>query len=134
MIDVQAAIRTLLVADAGLTALVNTRVFTGRDVPPMGTKPGGGACLTFKVRGGAGSYRGRDYEDALIVASVQFKAYGSSELVACNVYRALVDALHNGHDGTVLHAEETGVGQVLEEPDTEWRFVLSFFDVMVRSA
>lgn len=134
MIDVQSAIRAVVVADSGLTALVNTRVFAGRDVPPTGTTPGDGACLTFKVRGGAGAFRGRDYEDALIVPSVQFKCYGASELAAYQVYRALVDALHNAHDGTVLHAEETGVGQPLEEPDTEWRFVLSFFEVMVRSA
>jgi NADPH:quinone reductase-like Zn-dependent oxidoreductase len=134
MIDVHSAILTVLEADAPLVALVNTRVFAGRDVPPPRTTPGGGACLTFKVRGGAGAYRGRDYEDALIVPSVQFKSYAASELAAYTVYRALVDALHNGHDGTVLHAEEAGVGQPLEEPDTEWRFVLSFFDVMVRSA
>ena len=134
MRDVHSAIRTLLVADSGLTALVNTRVFAGRDVPPPGTAPGDGACLTFRVRGGAGGYRGRDYEDALIVPSVQFKCYAASEIKAFEVYRALVDALHNGHDGTVLHAEEAGVGQPVEEPGTEWRFVLSFFEVMVRAS
>jgi len=134
MIDVHATIRTFLLADVDLAALVNTRVFAGRDVPPPGTNPGDGPCLTFKVRGGAGGYRGRDYEDALVLPSVQFKSYARSELEAYTVYRTLVDALHNGHGASILHAEEAGVGQPLEEPDTEWRFVLSFFDVMVRSA
>jgi hypothetical protein len=134
MIDVHTTVRTFLLANAGLTDLVNTRVFAGRNEPPPGYTPGDGPCVTFKARGGAGPYRGRDYEDALIVPSMQFKCYGASEVEAYQVYRALADALHGRHGASILHAEEAGVGQPLEEPDTEWRFVLSFFDVMVRSA
>lgn len=135
MIDVHTTVRTFLLADDGLTALVNTRVFAGRNEPPAGYTPGGdGPCVTFKARGGAGTYRGRDYEDALLIPSMQFKCYGASEVEAFQVYRALADALHGGHGASILHAEEAGFGQLLEEPDIEWRFVLSFFDVMVRSA
>lgn len=136
MIDVHTTVRTFLLANEGLAALVPAaRVFAGRNEPPPGYAPGSdGPCVTFKVRGGAGAYRGRDYEDALLVPSMQFKCYGTSEVEAYQVYRALADALHGGRGASVLHAEEAGIGQPLEEPDTEWRFVLSFFDVMVRSA
>jgi len=134
MVDVQGVIRTFLLAQSGIANLVNTRVFAGREVPARGYAPADGPAIAFKVRGGAGEYRGRDYEDALIEPSVQFKCYGRSEIEAFELYRALVDGLHNGHSATVLHGEEVGVGQPLEEAETEWPFVLAFFDVMVRSS
>lgn len=135
MIDPNSTLRTFLVADTTLAALVSTRIYAGRDVPPPGVTPAGtGPLIAFRIRGGAGEYGGRQYEDALVIPSVQFKCYGEDEIEAYQVYRALADALHNGHGVGILHAVEEGVGQSLEEPDTEWRFVLAFFAVMVRAS
>ncbi len=134
MRDIQADIRTYLLTKTALTDLVSDRIYAGRDVPKVGYKPQDGAAITFKIRGGAGEFRGRDYEDALLVPSVQFKCYGLSEKDAFEVYRTLVDSLHNGTSFIILHAEETGIGQPLDETDTDWHFVLSFFDFLVRSA
>jgi len=136
VIDPHSTIRTFLAADSTLTALISARLYAGRDVPPPAYKPNTGPAICFRVRGGAGEYGGRDYEDALVIPSVQFKCYGATEVTAMTCYRTLVDALHNGSDGDILHAEESGIGQPLEESGTErrWRFVLCFFDVMIRAS
>ena len=127
MIEPHELIRAFLAGDAALVALVSARIYAGRDVPPAGVEPGDGDCLTFKIRGG-----NTHYDDALLNPSVQFKSYSTSEAGAYAGYRALRDALHNGHDSNILHAEEEGLGQPLEEPGTEWRYVLAFFTIMLR--
>lgn len=127
MIDAHARIRVYLASQAVLTALTGSRIYAARDVPPVGYTPDSGACVVFKIRSG-----GRDYEDALLAPSVQFKCYGLTEVAAWACYCALVDALHNGHSTTILHAEEEGMGTPLEEPETRWPFVLSFFTIMIR--
>ncbi len=128
MIDVHDALLTFLeVAGTELNGMVADRLFAGRSVPPVGYDPGDGPCVCFRVRGGR-----PDYDDALLMTSVQFKTYGHNEERAFEVYRALYDRLHNGHDDVILHAEAEGIGQPLEEPGTEWRYVLAFFLVMVR--
>jgi hypothetical protein len=134
MRDIQADIRKYLLSKTALTALVSDRIYAGRESPKVGYKPEEGAAIAFRVRGGAGEFRGRDYEDALVIPSIQFKCYGLSEKDAFEVYRTLVDSLHNGTSSIILHAEETGIGQTLEESDTDWHFILSFFDIVIRSA
>lgn len=64
---------------------------------------------------------------------MQFKCYGTDELAAWGVYRVLFDVLQNGAGAGVLHAESETMGELLEEPETKWHFVLSFWRVMVRS-
>lgn len=129
MIDALALIRTHLLANTALAALVSTRVYAGRDVPPPGYKPSDGAAITFKLRGGQ-----PDYDDALLNPSVQFRCYGATELAADVCYRALYDALHNAHGASVLHGEIEIAGQSLEEPETAWPFVLAYFTVMLRQS
>lgn len=127
MVDVHAVVRAFLLADVTLAALVGSRVYAGRDVPPPGYKPDDGAAITFRTRGG-----GPDYDDAMVNASLQFKCYGASELAAWTCYRTLYDALHNGHNDSLAHARCEILGTLLEEPETEWMFVLGFFQVVVR--
>lgn len=128
MVDVEKAIRDYLKIRPELTQYTEARIYAGRDVPPVGySLPDDGPCVTFRVRGGLA-----DYDDALANPSVQFKCYGSTEYRARQVHRALYDVLQNGHDGAILHAEAEVLGQDLEEPDTHWPFVLSYFTVMVR--
>jgi len=110
-----------------LTDLVGSRIYAGRDVPPAGYKPGDGNCITFKVRGG-----GADYDDALLNPSVQFKCYSTDEVGAYALYRVLYDHLQNAKSSQILHAESETFGQILEEPETEWYFVLAYFTIMIR--
>lgn len=128
MIDAQDIIRDYLLTDTPLVALVGSRIHAGRNVPPPGYQEASdGDCLTFRVRGGR-----MDYEDALVIPSVQFKFYSTSEAGAQAGYRALYDALHGATSGDILHAEIDILGQTLEEPGTQWVFVLAFFTIMLR--
>jgi len=127
MIDANAKIREYLLTDVPLVNLVGARIYAGRDVPPEGYQPQDGAAITFRLRGGS-----PDYDDALLTPSVQFKCYAATEIDAMTCYRALYDALHNGTGATVLHGESEILGQSLEEPNTQWPFVLSYFQIMLR--
>lgn len=128
MIDALKTIRDFLLADTTLAALVSTRVFAGRDVPPRGYVPGDGALITFRIRGGA-----PDYEDALLRPSVQIKCYGATEYAAETAYRALYDALQGGRGEQVLHAELETLGGQLEESETGWFFTVSFWRMLIRT-
>ena len=129
MIDPYTTVRAFLAGKSALTTLTGSRLYAGQDVPPPGYNPDDGQAITFRVRGGT-----RDYDDAILIPSMQFKCYGDTETTAYQCYRALVDALHNGHNVTINHAEEETFGQSLEEPDTEWHFVLCFFTIMLRAS
>lgn len=129
MKDELLAIRNHLLSKPVLAALVDTHVFAGRNVPPPGySLRDSGPCITFKVRGGL-----TDYEDALLEPSIQFKCYAETELLAQEVYRALFDALQTAHGAYLLHAQLEQAGQQLEEPETQWPFILTFYKVFVRS-
>ena len=127
MIDVLDAIRDFLVSRPNVAVLVGNRVYAGRAVPPVGYKPSDGQAIAFNVRGGNMSY-----DDDHIVASAQFKCYGSTELLANQLYHTLVDDVHNKHDSTVRWAILEILGHTLEEPDTEWPYVLTYFTFVVR--
>lgn len=129
MIDPNAKVLILLEADTSLVALCGSRIYAGRDVPPKGYTLDDGSAITFRVRGGIGF----DLEDAILTPSFQFKCYGSNELNAQICYRTLVDALHNGSSADVQRGIQESVGQLLEEPSTEWPFVLVFFTVWIRA-
>lgn len=131
MLDVHDIIRDYLLTQSGVTDLVGTHIYAGRDVPPETyALDDDGPCVTFRVRGG-----NEDYEGALLTPSVQFKCYGATDYEANEVYRAVDDALHVQHDATtgILHAEREVMGQPLEEPQTEWPYTLAFYLVMVRN-
>jgi hypothetical protein len=126
VIDPHAAVLAFLEAQEGLEGVA---IHAGRDVPPEGYTPGDdGDAIVFRIRGGT-----FDYEDALILPSVQFKCYATDEVDAYDLYRTLHGVLQLGHDGSILNAEAETIGQLLEEPETGWRFVLAFYTVMVRN-
>ena len=128
MVDVHVALLAFLEAE-----LSSVQFYAGRSEPPVGWRLTGGNCIVFRARGG-----GPDYDDALLMPSVQFKCYGvdsngeTSELASWTLYRSLYDALHNGHDGDILHAQSETLGQLLNEPDTGWYYVLAHFSGMIR--
>lgn len=127
MADLHSQIRAYLVLSSDLTDLVGSRIYAGRNVPPVGYKPNDGDCITFLIRGGAA-----DYDDALLNPSVQFKCYSTREIDAWALYWTVYDHLQNGTSSTILHAESETLGQILEEPGTEWYFVLAHFTIMIR--
>ena len=127
MIDAGDAIRDHLLANTALYALVGTRVYAERDVPPPGYQPvTDGACVCVKARGGV-----PNYTDALLEPSVQAKCYGTDETTANAVYRALYGALHNSGSGVVRWSQCEVLGQTLTERDTGWPFVLSFHKLWI---
>jgi hypothetical protein len=127
MLDENGRLYTFLLQQGALTALVSTRVYGGRDTPPKTYALSDGPCVTFRRRGG-----NPEYSDALLRPSFQVKCYGRSEREAGQVYRALYAALNQANTATMLHAECETPGQDLEEADTEWPFVLSFWRVLFR--
>jgi len=125
VIDAEAKIREFLVADVTLETVVSTRIYAGTDVPAVGYTPSDGAAICFKVRGGSITTQQRD----LLLASVQFKCYGATEIEANECARALFDALDQGRGGTMRWAYAEGLGQLLQdqERDKNWWFVLMFY-------
>jgi hypothetical protein len=137
MLDAHKVIRDNLLAIGPLYALTAGRIYGGRDEPPPGWKPADGDCLCFKVRGGPGP----DYDDALLTVSIQCKYYpgvmksaAGAEARAWAGYRALYTGLHNLASGTILNAQSEVVGQILEQPETGWLYVLAHFIAMIRQS
>jgi hypothetical protein len=123
MIDIEKVVRDYLVTVPAITALTGDRIYASRDVPPPGYRPQQGHALVYKVRGGTITSE----RSAIVNPSLQFKCYGLTEADAADLYLALVDALEGKHPGAVRMALTETLGQPLEEPDTHWRYVLSFF-------
>jgi hypothetical protein len=123
MVDVCAVVRTYL---AGLGAFSGVRLYAERDEPPVNYNPSQGPALVFKVRGG-----NLNYPSVFVMASMQFKCYGITNVVANDVYLSLINALHDARTNTILSAEVEVLGQILEEPQTLWTFVLCFFSLIL---
>jgi len=127
MTDAPKAIRDFLLAQPGLMAVVETRIYAERDTPPPGYTPAGtGPAICFRVRGG-----GQDYEGVHLLPSVQFKCYGATEVEANEAYRVLYDALNDRQAYIIKHAQVETLGQTLREPETGWAFVLVFFGLLI---
>jgi len=131
MIDALGLIRKYVHQRPTVVALVGKRIWAGRTYPPKGYKPDQGPALVFQVRGGA-----LTYEDDHVFASVQFKCYGLTEVDANELYSALVTDVHaaTGVSATIRHAELEGLGTTLEEPDSEWVYVLCYVNFMIRAS
>jgi hypothetical protein len=134
LIDDHVVLRNFLVDKAPLAALVGSRIFAGRDTPPVGYAPADGSCLVFARRGDA-----QDESGAFLQHSYQFKCYGggetdSAQIINANlVYRALYDVLNYRSSHLVAGGQREGGGQVLQEPDTLWPYVLAFYQVQFRN-
>lgn len=127
MIDTLDAIRNFLLKRPNVFALTGDRIYAGRNVPPVGYKPSDGQAIAFRTRGGS-----PEYDDGVVRQSVQIKCYGDTEVEANALYRAVYDDVHNGHSAVVRYATIEQLGSTLEEPDTDWVFVLTFFNFMIR--
>lgn len=129
MIDILAVLREYIRQRPTVLALVGSRTWAGRVYPPKGYKPDQGPALVFQVRGGD-----LTYENDNAFASVQFKCYGLTEVDANELYRALVTDIHSidGVSASIRHVELEGLGTTLEEPGSEWIYVLCYLTFMIR--
>jgi hypothetical protein len=126
MTDEAAALRSELEADEVLVDLIGTRLWAETDFPASGYQPSQGPAICFRLRGGID-----DYTDALQHDSFLFKCYGATPLVAKECYRALHAALQNKQAALIKWARREIIGQVLQEPETGWPYVLTAYKVMM---
>lgn len=124
MIDIEATLRSKLAADSTLAAVVADRIYAAERLP-AGYKPSLGGAVLFKVMGGNADF------GPTLRPTVQVRSYGLTEAVAREVDRAVFDALHELHNGNVLMVEIDILGQMVAEPETDWRYVLSYYRAQV---
>ena len=129
MIDTNSVLRAFLAANAGIIALVGTRIYCPR-LPENCDLP----AIDFFTRGGTST----PYIPPIVSPSVQIDCWADDPIEAREVYRAVYDALQGIQNETVgsneiLSAREEVQGQDLQDVDVPGYFrVLSFWEVMVR--
>jgi len=131
--DTDVILRTYLLTNAALTALVGTRVYCPA-APENATLPN----VTFFTRGG----RATPYIPDMPNPSVQIDAWADDPLEARSIYRAVYDALQGIQNvavvvgATTYHiegAEEEVQGQDLVDVDIPGRYrCLSFWSIIVK--
>lgn len=126
MIDAPKAILDYLLAQPGVTALTDTRIWAESSTPPPGYKPSEGAGLCMRARGGL-----PDASDGFLRVSWQCKCYGATAVEANALYRVVYSALHNAQAGTLRWGRCEVLGQPLLEPETNWPFILTVFELWV---
>lgn len=126
MVDIEKTIRDYLLTTT-VYDLTGERVYAHTSLP-AGYKPSDGAALLFAVRGG-----GQDYTSQVYAASVQFQAYAETAADCRALDRRLYERLNDAKSGAILSARLEQLGQLLAEPQTEWPFVLSYYQIMVRN-
>jgi len=135
MINDQVILLTYMQAQSDITDITTTaRIHAARDMPPTGYTPDDGSAIVFKRRGLlAMDERGQAYS-----GSYQVKCYGrggndnQQRLNAEALYRGLHDAMQFGQNYDILGIQQEAGPEPLEEPDTGWPYVLSFWRVQFR--
>ena len=125
MVDAPQVLLTHLNTLTRVTTLTSTRIWAETDTPPPGYTPADGAAICFRRRGGDADVT---QEGGVLRDSYQFKIYGPTPLAANAAYRALFDGLHLGGGVGLISAALEAAGQTLREPETDWPFVLTFFE------
>lgn len=129
MLDLEAAIRAHLGSLAALTAVYGNRMYAARSLPPE-YRSEDGPGLLFMIRGG-----GQEFHSQLYKPSVQFRSYAATEREARTAARALYDALNDtqGRGFAWIRLEEGTLPTLLNEPGTNWPFVLSFYRFQIQN-
>lgn len=123
MIDVDATIRAFLMAQPEMTAVSDQRVYASVDLP-AGYNISDGPALLYT------SQMTPSYPSKLLKGSVTFRCYGN-ENTARELDRALYDALHDNASKAVKAAHLQTGGQLFQESDTGWYFVLSIYRLVL---
>ena len=129
MIDAHSALRTFLLADSPLIALLGGNHVYWPELP-AGVS-GNAKRVVFRFNGGLTDPYLRAQQ-----ARVNFRCYGSSSFEAMRVYRALYDALHGQQNfivsGVGFHgAVEDVPGAPLQDPGTGWHYIFAVYTVTV---
>lgn len=127
----ESVVRAYLITRPAITALVGTappRVYATADLPP-GYKPDiSGQALQLTSRAG-----NPHYSNMAVMVSIQARAWAKDELTAWNLYKALVQELHEIKNAQIILARLATTGQAIIDAETTWPFVLSFFDCAIRN-
>jgi len=134
MIDIEARIRAHLASLAGLQAVFGKpggglRIYAGRNLPSEADVASGPALL-IGMRGG-----GQDFHSQLYVVSVQCRVYAATEAQAPAGERALYDAINDTQARAIayMRLEDGTMPVLLNDPDTGWPYMLSFYRFHVRN-
>lgn len=129
MIDVPAAIREVLLADAALVVKVGDRVYLlhlpeGHDFD--------NPAVVFSIRGGS-----TDLYVPFVRPSIQIGAWGKDSVAAQEVYRLVHDVLHDRSrvsvsSGFLVFAFEEVHGQNLIDPDSKRPYMVAMFRAILR--
>ena len=129
MIDIPAAIREVLQADAALVAKVGDRIYLlhlpeGHDFD--------NPAVVFSIRGGS-----TDLYVPFVMPSIQIGAWGKDSVAAQEVYRLVHDVLHDKSrvsvaSGFLVFSFEENHGQNLIDPDTKKPYVIAMFRAILR--
>ena len=115
MADIQTAVRAILAADAGVSALVGTRIYPDR-LPQNVTYP----AITYEMYS-EDSFEAMDGLLGIAEATIEVTCWASTRLVASSVQDAVRLALANYQgtsSGVVVRRIHTGVGGTgRDEPD-----------------
>ncbi len=136
MVDTNTVVRAYLAANAGLIALVGTRIYCPR-MPHSPTAPAALPAVSFFTRGGINT----PYIPDLLSPSKQFDCWADDPIEARQIYRALYDALQGlqnvkvtigATDYYIKSAIEEVAGQDLVDSEIQNYYrVLSFWEIMV---
>jgi hypothetical protein len=124
MVDMEATLRAKLAANGPLVAAVGSRIYAAEKLP-AGYKPSVGGAVLFKVSGGSADYA------ITLRPTVQVRSYGLDEGAARQVDRLVFDALHDLQSGNVLKVQVDILGQLVADPETDWRYVLSYYTAQI---
>lgn len=132
MLDPVTALVSFLKADTDVAALTGGRVF-GSELPDSQNANMPRAAVVCRQAGSPNTYGGgyQDFGDI----RVECRCYSSTPYEAVRVSRAVYGALkmmrRNIQGSTILHwARPAGGMQTLRDPDTEWPFSMSSWQIL----
>lgn len=102
-------------------------LYAGENYPPAPRKPSDGPSICFRPRGGV-----EVEESDHLFPSMQFKCFGSTPLAAWQAYMSLSQALEQP-GARIRWAGPEVTGQALREPETNWPYVLAFYQILIRN-
>lgn len=120
MVDTGQVLRSFLLTDPTLTALVGSRIYYGADLP-AGYTPADGPAILFNTRGGSVAYHNQTLQP-----SCQYRCFASEAPTAWLVDRALYGALHDRAGLKVRQSRLETPGQLIPN-ELDWFVIWSTY-------
>lgn len=129
MNDAADIVRDYLLAQPPIIGKSQTRIWAELTTPPTGYQPSDGTAIVFKATPG-----GFEAANTILRTRWQFKIYGPDVYAIRNLYLALMDAMHDTRGrGRISSSQPEGPGTILNDPGTEWPFMLTFITTRIKS-